>query len=253
MIFVVAILFALVGMVVGGLAGALIYLLIGELLGASDFEGALAMGSVYGGAPIGAVLGGLAGIVLAVRMGRRAHPKTLRRTAGGIVLSIAALVVAIGVSLWEDDGNPYDLDKPRPVIHFEIRLPAGGRAPVSNRVLRGTLNSYITFTILHWTKPLAVRLEGEHAIISGTALVFYRVDNREIEFWFHGDEEHRIFDLRLPDDLTATDSFTEWRRVDQLADAEGESRKPAPETEDYFIRTRIEIRPPEQADAAAAD
>lgn len=63
----IVLLSALAGLVVGAVIAAAAVLIIGSLAGASEFEGALSMQAVFGAGPVGAVVGLIFAVWLALR------------------------------------------------------------------------------------------------------------------------------------------------------------------------------------------
>lgn len=70
MTFLLACLGGIAGLVVGWVATAAATIFIGELVGASNFEGALGMGAIFGIGPIGGLTGLIAGVWIVIRKRR---------------------------------------------------------------------------------------------------------------------------------------------------------------------------------------
>ena len=84
--------------IITGFASAFGYILIAEAMGASNMEGALAMGAFLGVAPVGALVGAVIGAVLIWRMSAR-WPKgalvALSLLATGIVAAAVASFIIL--------------------------------------------------------------------------------------------------------------------------------------------------------------
>lgn len=71
MTFFLAILGGLLGLILGWVATAAAVIIVGSAIGASNFEGALGMGAIFGFGPMGGLVGLALGIWLAIRWRRR--------------------------------------------------------------------------------------------------------------------------------------------------------------------------------------
>lgn len=70
MTFLLALLGGIAGLIVGWVATAAITIFVGDLIGASNFEGALGMGAIFGIGPFGGLAGLILGIWIVVRKRR---------------------------------------------------------------------------------------------------------------------------------------------------------------------------------------
>jgi hypothetical protein len=66
MTFLLALLGGIAGLIVGWVITAAATIFIGDLIGASNFEGALGMGAIFGLGPIGGLVGLIAGVWIAI-------------------------------------------------------------------------------------------------------------------------------------------------------------------------------------------
>ena len=139
-------------------------MIFGNLAGASNMEGALAMGAA-GLAPYGALAGAAIGVWISLRM-------MARMSRGAILLGgygLAAIVVfAIGAYFVIEelsDGNPYEIEN-EPVLLVEWRLPEQIQHSMADRIFRYSLRS----TFMDWSLSLGwdtprVRDEGGVSIL----------------------------------------------------------------------------------------
>ena len=227
------------GAVVGWFVFALSYLVIAPLFGATDFEGALSVGAVFAVGPVGAVVGAGLGCWAGFKLYKSIDYGLLRKWSISFV--VVCVFLAVGTYLFQQltDGDPYDLSKPRPRILFEIRYPFNGAAPSADQ-LKAKMITHKTFTWGHWIKA-NFRSEKNQTIVTGEALVFWRVKNRRIEFWHVSDSFHHQFDLMLESDLKPTNEFGPWIPASYLIDPTSRSPNSVPENDQYFIRTKIEM------------
>ena len=75
MTFLFAVLGGIAGLIAGWIVAAAATIIIGNLVGASNFEGALGMGAIFGIGPLGGLLGLVLGIWIVIRA-RRSRTKT---------------------------------------------------------------------------------------------------------------------------------------------------------------------------------
>jgi len=78
MLILLVIIFALLGGVVGAVLIPLIYIAVASMAGVSNFEGALAMGSVSL-MPVGGLIGIVAGAFVAIHLHKSLSPATFRK------------------------------------------------------------------------------------------------------------------------------------------------------------------------------
>lgn len=98
MIAILITLLALTGAAAGYFGSAFGYVALATMLGASNFEGALAMGAFFSVGPIGGVVGAILGVVLAIQIGRRVSAETLK-TLTAILAVLTLLAVGLGYNL----------------------------------------------------------------------------------------------------------------------------------------------------------
>lgn len=209
-------LFLQVTVIMAGLGAVITFfglIAIGTLLGASQMEGALAMGAA-GFAPIGAVIGAVIGLLLTWWM-------IIRMSNGGLLLAGygLAFLVATTVGAWfayEEltDGNPYLVEN-EPTVHIEWRLPEKVRHDWVDRIFRYSMrSSYQDWTLsTHWDVP---RVRDEHgvSILRIRARIRWRVTGRVFQLWRAPHHEDRItVDPGLPRDPKHQDEYGPWKEV----------------------------------------
>jgi len=188
-------------------------IVLAMMFGASDEEGALAMGAA-GLMPAGAVIGAGLGAWLAWRMLRRMKAASIM--AGGYGLAGLAALSAGGWLLYEDlsDGNPYPQGK-EPVVQIEWRLPETVPHAQVKRVFRFMMRSSYMNWILstEWDSP-AVRDEDGHSILRWRGQIRWRVTGRTFQMWRAPLHNVRItVDLNLPRDPKPAAEYGPWQQV----------------------------------------
>ena len=130
MTFILAVLGGILGAALGWTAAAFAALVISGYLGVSDFEGARAMGAIWGFGPIGGFVGLIGGIWLVLRArGVRGFTATALRMPL-VIGGIAALTAGVFWIAWEMRPDLNSNGAP-PRLLFEIKLPAGTKLPAS--------------------------------------------------------------------------------------------------------------------------
>ena len=185
----------------------------GNLLGASNMEGGLAMGAA-GLMPIGGMIGAGFGIWLTWWLCKRlSNPATM--VAG---FGLATLFVAAGAGwfIFEElsDGNPYAMGQ-EPDVHVEWRLPETVTAEQVDRRFRFMARSSYENWILSdsWDEP-RVRDENGVSILRLKVEIRWRVTGRILQFWPASTPDDRItVDLGVPRDPDHQTEYGPWRKV----------------------------------------
>ncbi|MCP4182897.1 MAG: hypothetical protein GY761_06220 [Hyphomicrobiales bacterium] len=202
--------------ITGALAGIITFLgviLIANLFGASNMEGALAMGAA-GIAPFGALAGGILGAWIAWLMISRSSRSVIMGFGFGFMV-----LAGLGVGGWFvyqelTDGNPYIQGK-EPTVLIEWRLPEKVNHDYLDRIFRYTMrSSYKDWTLTtRWNTPRG-RDEGEYTILRLRAKIRWRVTGRIFQLWRAPNHDDRItVDLGLPRDPEAMAEYGPWNKV----------------------------------------
>ena len=246
---ILAVLAAILGGAIGGVIGFFAIIAIGTLTGADNQQGALAMGAATGGLPLGAVIGAALAAFLVVRYRLKNAPVVEAAAEGvatgsgaGVQALIALLVVAAGIGAfwtwytWSGDPAQFRAAN-RPVLLIEVRVPAND-PDIPYAINRGT--DLRSGQVYHSADgSLVKRVEGDHAILSGSHIMAYRTDDRSVELWL-GQKRLLIFTLDLPAKPETQAEFSDWRRVDHVRPNFYGEDVAAPEGgHNYFIRTRV--------------
>ncbi|MEP0942082.1 MAG: hypothetical protein ABJH63_01815 [Rhizobiaceae bacterium] len=186
---------------------------IGNLLGASNMEGGLAMGAA-GLMPIGGVVGAGLGIWLAWKVMKRLSKGATMVAGFGLATLIAAAIAGWFVYEELSDGNPY-LATQEPTVHIEWRLPEKVRHEQVDRLFRFTMRSSYKNWILSdsWDLP-RVRDENGISILRMTARIRWRVTGRTFQLWRAPNHDDRItVDIGLPKDPNNQSEYGPWQQV----------------------------------------
>lgn len=194
--------------VIGAVAGFVVALLLFELLGLGNradliMSGVLAL-FVFG--PTGAVGGAIAGTKIAIRLRGAGSTASTGESAGGGLASNVLKALGVVVALVAVAGALYSVyaistatpwlnpNAPNPVLQFEVRLPAGHRAPAAGEIaveLQTDLNSM----------PGEVRAErsrqdGDRPVIAGEVELAFRTSYRQLEVRIKGQAD-RVYAITL--------------------------------------------------------
>ena len=190
---------------------------------------------------LGMVMSGLAGVAAALavaivltvyfRSGYRSSRDILRHgLAATVVLALLAFVA------WDmrHAAQAYlGINPAKPAVEFEIRLPKGALAAVSE-----TQVELVTDRNQKLARMQAA-LESDHngrALIWGSVTLDYRTTDRVVVLHLP-DQPQRLFKLRLAANPGHSDQFGPWHLVDRVASPGSE---PARELNDAFaIRYRV--------------
>jgi hypothetical protein len=211
-----------------GLAAAEILI---PILRIPAMEGQSGMFAFFVCVPIGAALGFLTGAVLFLwKQGLR---------AGALAVNVAVVIAALGAILWGvhaylSPPSPTVIGRPgtAPVLHFEIRLPAGMTLDPSRQ---------LEIDILAADRPVRARLspnqfrqDGDRAVIVGSVELTYRDRRRNLILDWPGVAQ-RWFNVILPDAPRRSTEFGDWQQ-EQYPDANVSS----PE-QTFHVRYRVSV------------
>lgn len=225
--------------IIGAIAPFIAYF-VATAMGAEDINGGLAMGVFTTVAPIGAIVGLVLGVIAAMWIVRRASDRAIATVA--TILLVMSVAIPSTYFLIEElnDGDPYDLEKPRPVVHLEIRLPQKIPDGTADRLFRKSLISYGSSTWVTWEDPRQ-RDEAGTTILRARVKLYYRVANRKLQFWRAGEKTRMVFDLKLPREPQPSDVFGAWLPVDTMIDPDSGQQQPAEPDPGFHVRWRVSM------------
>lgn len=236
---ILAFLGAVIGAVIGGAVGFFGYVAVGYATGADSQQGAIAMGAATVGLPLGLVVGGIAGCLLALRMRRNTGvgPGSTGQNLialGGVLVVIAGLY---GFVFWEPPKPRFKAGQPVPVVLAQIRLPAD---MVDFEFLEGRSGFLVTYEDTYYDAdaPTQVVSRGDEVILESRLTLLFRREGRAIHIWL-SPKRLAVFRLRYPDDPQHEAAFSDWRMADELKPGFYETDVPPDEREKVFIRTRL--------------
>ncbi len=211
------------------------------MLGVRDMNGGLAMGVATTILPLASVIGAGIGIWLGILAVRAASPPTIWITSAGLLAVAGAAAVYYLVLPNLNDGNPYDLEGPRPVVHMEIQLPWQIQAGMADRFFRKSFESYSS-SHAEWDEPRQ-RDEASRTILRFKVKLYWRVSDRRMVLWRADGGPKMVFVLHIPEEPFPTEAYGPWQRVDYLLEGDGNKATP-PAAYDYQIRTKIVMADP---------
>jgi len=231
--FIVLVVIGLVGAGAGWLAGSYVAAETGLASAILSVPLAGQLIASIGLREIGAGVGLLIFIVLAVRFG---PGRTARWGAGrGILAAVCAGGILYGASeassaFFESIGiNPL-----APAFEFEIRLPVGSEVFAARDDIQIELHTDRN-QIIATLRDVA--RDGDRPVLYGVAPLKFRTTERRIVMSLPG-EPVRVFRIRLPARPVLSATYGPWQQVDFIEDARRESRR-AEVTADYAIRYRV--------------
>ena len=233
-----------IALIVGAIAavvGSFGFYAIAQMMGVRDMNGGLAMGVATTVLPIAGVIGTGLGLWLGIVVVRAAGAPTIWIGSLGILAIAGAVAAAYFVVPKLNDGNPYDLEGPRPVVYMEVRLPWPIQAGMADRFFRKSFESYAS-SHAQWDEPRQ-RDEDGLTILRFKVKLYWRVKDRQMVLWRADGGPKMVFDLPLPKEPESTEAYGPWKRVDYLLEGEGQ-RVPASKVYDYHIRTKIVMEGP---------
>jgi hypothetical protein len=231
--FIVLIIIGLAGAGAGWLAGSCLTAETGFAGAVTSIPLAGQLIASIGVREIGAGVGLLVFIFLAVLFGRG---RAARWSAGrGVLAAVVAGGILYGVSeaagaFFESIGvNPL-----APAFEFEIRLPAASKVPAARDDIQIELHTDRNQMIATLRD---VAHDGDRPVLSGVAPLKFRTTERRIVMSLPG-EPVRVFRIRLPARPAPSADYGPWQQVDFIEDARRETRR-AEVTADYAIRYRV--------------
>ena len=214
--FLVAFLGGVVGLASGALAGAFAGTFIAAATRMSTFEGAAGYFAVFVCAPIGAVIGLLLGVWLALRL--RGGSRSLAAVVGysgltlGTVVAGAAAVIAL-VLLFDETLNRNPGKAPGPVRN---PTSAGQQARRRSPRHRSRARRRPEWSVGLLPPGMAARRRPAGGCLGGVELAF-RTTQRILVLKIKG-EPDRLFRLELSGKPVHSDEFGAWQHVDFVAD-----------------------------------
>lgn len=235
MLYVLAVIAAIVAAVVGWFVAAAVGAWVAGLFGMSDFEGGRGMFAAFVVGPVGGLTAMVVAPWLVFRFGagRAALAPTLLRV--GVVLAAIVMLVVAAILIRLATIDTYSDTLP-PTLEFEIRIP----------VAMQPTNSALPRVELHTDKnvgegPLAGGWvsDGGHAVIAGSVPLAFKTRSRLLVVSLP-EQPTRLFRLSLSRDPASTPTLSEWRHADHL-DRAGEAQPlPAPPGDPVEMRCRVQ-------------
>jgi hypothetical protein len=248
MTYVLAIIAGALGAALGWAAAAALTIVLGQLFGASDFEGALALTAVWGVGPIGGLVGLIGGIWLTLLWGGH---RTLPALVLRLPLVVFAVVALAAGGLW----MMYELrptlgtsSSGPPRLDFEIRLPPGVALPERPTRIEVQLNTERNRMPGQVFDGRTSR-DGDRVVVSGSVELAYRSSWRLLDVVLGPGQPTYIFDLKLGARPGHMKAAGDWRRVDYVAVGSGQPRV-AKDSDTVEIRYRVVYRDMESVDEA---
>jgi MFS family permease len=235
-----AIIFGILGAVLGYVAAALLSDVVMGLEGVSNFEGGRAMASALVFGP----LGGLAGLGLGIWLGLRGRGRRpgLGKLAGqGLLalLGIAALVAGGIFLYWESGEHRLTYDGAGATLAFEIRVPAAFPLPADKGAVDIELDagsSRMSATL----DDAWLRRDADWAVMSGSVELYLRISERLLVLRLP-DGKDRLFRLRLPAKPDPDAGWSDWYKVDFIgAPNQPQAARPGPD-DPFEIRYKVSV------------
>jgi hypothetical protein len=236
--FLIALVCGGIGLVAGFFAGAFVGAGIAAATHMSTFEGAAGYFAVFVCGPIGALIGLVVGVWLALRM---------RGVKGGIgvvaTYSVTSLVAIIAVSaavIWlmlTFDTTLNRNSAPRQVL-FEIRMPPGTKLAADRSGIEIELNTDRNSATAYKTQEEYQYDDGDRPVIFGGVEIAFRTSSRIIVLKSKG-EPDRLFRLNLAANPSHSDAFGPWQPIDWIAEANAQQPRKATPDDKYEIRYRV--------------
>jgi len=237
MTYVLALLAGIAGAIIGYAASGSVAAVLANVMGMSNFEGAIGYFAFFGIGPIGGLVGLIAGIWIVLhRRGFRAGAIAGR---GVIVIAAIAVLVAGTLALFYVNRSIIAPNSLPPQLMFEIRLPPGV-APADQSDISIMLDTDKN-SMPAWLAKKWVRTEDGRAILSGGVELYYRTSQRILALRFaNGPTE--LFTLKLAASPKYTEAFGDWHRVDFVHEPGAEQPRRADASSQYEIRYYVEDR-----------
>ena len=232
-VFLIAVLTAAAGCVLGFLAGDYVT----GLFHVSNMEGERAYVVVFLCAPLGLVVGFFTGLTVAGRKTGQGFPGFAKAqlTALLVTTGLGALVTGL---FWLAADKPPKLDGKSLTLDFELRIPPAVKFPAEPSVSNVHASLYandrdnrfaeIDFATIH--------RDGDAVIVPGTAALMSRSANRSLLAHVEGESgSSQFLPVQLPSSPRTEDqTWSEWTSATQRADL-----TPVPEPERIAVRYRV--------------
>jgi hypothetical protein len=234
-----AVIFGIVGVLVGYFVVAFLSSIVMGWYGVSDFEGGRGMAAAFGFGPLGGLLGLIGGIWLGVNRGSSQPMGKVLGRAGLALLAIVA-VAAGGLTLYYYSiPHRLEYDQAGASLEYELRAPVDFVLPDDPSKLEVTLDTDLNQQPASWLDP-ATRQESDRQVLSGTVELYYRTSRRLLVFRFPDDRD-RIFRLGLAAKPDPEDGWSDWQPVDFVAvRGQPQTVKPGPE-DPLELRYRVRV------------
>ncbi len=259
-----AVFFSLLGAVAGYLAAFLLgYPLLVALEG-RDMNGGIAMGVAVGLGPLCAVIGAIGALLLTLRIlkpkakpalpvpddpieavdqvlltGDPSKKQSMFDTQALVAVGLVVVLIAT-VWIWLfDDGAPphFPVNGPRPVMQFELRVPASAIIEDDRFRIRAELRS--------WEHSISARRDLQRTngangetVLGGSVELHDKVAARSLQVWL-SPLAMLEFNLNYAEVPDAEDAFGEWRPVDRIHSSRDGTTDEHPADAGYYIRTRM--------------
>src|SRR5262245_59772308 len=185
--YLVALLGGIVGLVAGAVAGALAGSLVAALVHMSTFEGAAGYFVVFVCAPIGALIGLVLGVWLALRVRGRSRGFAAVVVYSGLSLAtvVAGAAAVIALVLAFDETLNRNAAKPQALL--QIRLPPGTRLPADRHGIEVELDTERTAASAFFHKEW--HDDGDRPVISGGVELAFRTTQRILVLKIEGEPD----------------------------------------------------------------
>jgi MFS family permease len=229
----IAFITAVAGLFLGAIAGDYIT----RMLHVSEMEGGRGMMVVFVCAPLGAMVGGIVGLIVAILMKRPGWGGFLS-ALGLAVLIVGAIAGFLCGILYLGSDKPPKIDGRNLTLDFELRIPASVKIPEQPdgyfiRVSLYESNRQNRYGFIDWN---SIVRGPDQTTISGTADLLTHSSNRSL-LASVGNEPigSQFFDVKIPSVPRKEDeNWSDWIAATQRADL-----TPVPETERFSIRYRV--------------
>jgi len=234
--FLVALVGAIVGLVGGFVAGAVAGTFIAAATHMSNFEGASGYFAVFFCGPIGALVGLVLGVWIALRL--RGGPKGIFAVAKYSAFTFAAALAGAAAVIYLMLAFDTTLNRnsaPRQAL-FEIRMPPGTKLAADRRGITIELDTDRNIADAYIGKDQ--HDDGDRPVISGGVDLAFRTSSRIIVLKMKG-EPDRLFQLRLSGNPGHSDAFGPWQPIDWVAELDDKQPRKATPAYQYEIRYRV--------------
>jgi hypothetical protein len=236
--FLIALVCGGIGLVAGFFAGAFVGAGIAAATHMSTFEGAAGYFAVFVCGPIGALIGLVVGVWLALRM--RGVKRGIGVVATYSVTSLVAIIAVSAAVIWlmlTFDTTLNRNSAPRQVL-FEIRMPPGTKLAADRSGTEIELNTDRNSATAYKSKEEYQYDDGDRPVISGGVEIAFRTSSRIIVLKSKG-EPDRLFRLDLAPNPSHSDAFGPWQPIDWIAESNAQQPRKATPDDKYEIRYRV--------------